>query len=331
MDCENMCIISGRSNIDLSKRICKLLDLELLNLNLDNFSNGEIKIELNESIRERNIYIIQTGFSDSLYSVNDYLMELFGIIDACKRSSSGSISIIIPLFPYARSDKKDRPQVPIMASVIARMFESFHVKSILTLDIHSGQIQGFCNFRFDNLFATEPIVSTIKNELFTNLTQDEILERFILVSPDNGSIKRIQDYARLLSVPYITIHKQRDYHSQNSITIVNMMIISNFSIQGKIAIIIDDIIDTAGTIVKASELLCAEGIKKVIIFATHGILSGSAFEKINQCDPISRLYVTNTVPQDTNKSKKLNIIDISPLLAEAIKRLENKETLIKFE
>jgi ribose-phosphate pyrophosphokinase len=314
-------LLSGRSNPTLAKNISAFLGIPLTKCRLDDFGNTELRVEILESVRGFDMFILQTGGYDNEHSVNDYLIELICMINACKLSSCKSITVIIPCFPYARSDKKDTPRVPIVASLVTTILESIGVDRIVSMDLHAGQIQGFGRIPFDNLFAINLHIETLRNSLFKNLTTEQINEKYILVSPDNGGIKRIEAYAKRMNMSFVIMHKQRDY-SQKSV-VMNSMIIGDTKLEGKIALILDDMIDTCGTMVSASNELQKHGTKKVIIIATHGIFSGPAMERINGCDAIEQVIVTNTLSQIENAKKcsKLVIVDTSGTFAEVIKRL----------
>jgi len=323
-DLSNVGIIGGRSNPELSKKIAAALfgdKDKLVDCILDDFANGEIRVELLENIRGRDIFVIETGVSDNYHSINDYFVELLAITDACKRSNARTVTVIMPFYPYSRSDKKDNPRVPIMAKVVANALKK-KIFRLISLDLHSGQIQGFGDFPFDNLFAINLFVDYFNKTLFNGLTHEEVNSRYVLVSPDNGGIKRIDAYAKRLKMPFVTMHKQRDY-TQKSVVMKSMLIGDPESLVGKTAIMIDDMVDTMGTMQAASNTLRELGVKDVVIVATHGIFSGPAFKRIEDCDAIREVIVTNTLPQDENlqKSNKIRCVDTSGLFSEVIQRL----------
>lgn len=285
----------------------------------DTFANGEINVKINENIRGKDVFIIQTEANDKM-SPNDYLMELLITIRACKLSSANKITAIIPNFFYARSDKKDVPRVSINSALICDLLKISGVDRIVTLDLHAGQIQGMSGtIPFDNLYAIDIFTKFLKRNHVDN-------SKFILVSPDAGGIKRVENYARILEMDYIILHKQRDYTQKN--TVLKSMLIGNSEqLKGKIGIVIDDMFDTCGTITKAVEILKDSGCEGAWIMATHGIFSGSAFQKLNECDFIKKVIVTDSVPQDRENCSKLEILTCYPLIEQVIFCLMTGESI----
>lgn len=318
----NVKLIVGRSNSSLGELVSQKLGIKPLDGCLDKFSNGEIKVEFYENIRNGDVFILQTGSSDSKNSINDYLMELFAIVDTCVKSSARTITVLLPCYPYARSDKKDNPRVPIMGSVVFRTLESIGVTRIVSLDLHSGQIQGFGKIPCDNLFAIGIHIGNLNNTYFNDMAIDELNRKYVLVSPDNGGTKRIEAYAKILKLNFVTMHKQRDY-SKSSTILKTILIGDARTIIGKTAIIIDDMVDTMGTMIAVANQLERMGVKEVIIIASHGIFSGAACERINKCNIVEKVIVTNSIDQTDHKKKsnKIEDIDISELFSETIKRL----------
>jgi ribose-phosphate pyrophosphokinase len=321
-------LISGRANLHLVADIAKHLNVKPVNVRLEDFGNTEIRIEINESIRGQHVYILQTGAFDDSRSINDYLIELFGLVDACRRSSAASITVLLPFFPYARSDKKDAPRVPIMSALVAQMLESLGVTRIVAMDLHAGQIQGVTHIPFDNLYGIGLIINYLQSTLFAGMSNDEMNKRFVLASPDNGGVKRVEAYANKLKMKYVIMHKQRD-HSKSSVVLQSMLIGKDEDVVGKTVILIDDMVDTCGTMKVAAAELKEHGAKDVIIVATHGVFSRDAFDKINGSDMITQVIVTNTLPQEENvkKTKKLVAIDISMFIAKIIDCLYNGSSI----
>jgi len=250
-------------------------------------------------------------------------MELYEIVDACILSSAKSVSVILPCYPYARSDKKDAPRVSIMGGNVTRMLINLGVKRIVAMDLHAAQIQGFSSVPFDNLYAIKIHVDNLMNTYFTGLSKEEINSKYVLVSPDVGGVKRVEAYAIRLGVGHVIMHKHRNYNKPGTVegtTLVGM----NGNITGKIAIIIDDIVDTCGTMVAAADELNRFGVESIIIIVTHGVFSGPAFERINKCDAVQKVIVTNTLPQIANleKCKKLEIVDTSDVFVSVIKAIQ---------
>jgi ribose-phosphate pyrophosphokinase len=315
----NVGIISGRSNVNLAQNIVKNLNTSLVDIRLEDFGNTEVRIEINKSVRGKHIYILQTGAFNEKYSINDYIMELFGLIDACKRSSAESVTAIIPFFPYARSDKKDAPRVPIMAALMAKLLKDSGCTRIVALDLHAGQIQGFTDIPFDNLYAISLMVNHLKLTLFKDMTDEQINAKYILASPDNGGVKRVEAYAKKLKMDHVVMHKQRD-HTKTSVILNSILVGKENAVKGKTVIIVDDIFDTLGTVISAGETLIKHGANDIIALATHGVFSGPAIERLEGCKYISKVIVSNSLPQETNNklSNKIEIVDISQLLSNVI-------------
>jgi len=326
----NIKLICGRSNLKLDKKISQKLNISLSKINLDDFPNTELKIEIDENIRGYKIFILQTGSSDEYHTVNDYLIELFSIIDACKRSNAKSINCLLPCYPYARSDKKDTGRVPINSSLIINILKNLGIKRIVSVDLHSAQIQGFIDIAFDNLYAIKLHIEKLNSLYFNNLSKKDINEQFILISPDNGGLKRVEDFAKRLEMDFITMHKHRDY-SKKSYVIDSLLIGEESKLVGKIGIIIDDMVDTMGTIISAIKELESYGIIKVIVVATHGYFSGEALDRINNCDIIKSVIVTNSLPQKKNctKCNKIIVVDMSDLFATVITSLTTGDSISK--
>jgi ribose-phosphate pyrophosphokinase len=316
-DLNNIVIISCNGSTEMGDSIQKHLGIGPCKARIGKFSNGEIMVEINESIRNKHAFVI---CSANTGSINDDLMQSILIADACNRSDVGKLTIVLPYFPYSRSDKKDKQRVPIGASAVAKILYCFNVANIVSMDLHSGQIQGFTQKGFHNIFA----INEISNILVANfLTSPEEKSKYVLVSPDAGSIKRIESYANMLKMNYIIMHKQRDYTKLS--TINNVILIGDEKVYvGKIGIVIDDMADTMGTMIAVTDELIKKGLDSVIIAVTHGIFSGEAIEKINNCDKIKQIICTNTISQTDNiiKCPKLCVIDVTKLLANVIERIE---------
>lgn len=316
----NIKLIAGRSNAQLAEKIANHLGINLTIVNIISFPNREIEVKIKESIRNNHVFILQTGISDSSLSTNDYMFETLLLCDACKRSDAKSISVILPYFPYSRSDKKDSPRTSISASVVMNLLACYNPRRIITMDLHAGQITGFTKEPVDNLYAINLHIEHLSKTIFNNLSLEQINDKFILVTPDAGGIKRITSYAQKLKMNHLIMNKQRDYTKVSTVT--NTLIVGNVALlKDKIPIIIDDIFDSCGTIISASELLVKSGSKPVIAIATHGIFSSNAIEKINNCQSIEKVIVTNTLPQNSQlqNTKKLEEIDVSHLLATVVK------------
>lgn len=322
-----MKLITGNSHYKLANSISNYLNIPLVDATVKKFSNGEINVKINESIRNEHIYIIQTGSSTNLGSINDHIMETLILIDACKRSNVKSITLIMPSYPYARQDKKDEPRVPITAKLMSNLYSYSGVNRMVSVDLHAPQIQGFFDIAFDNLYAIGIISKYLKKNIFNNFSINLIQNNYIFVSPDNGGAKRIMAYSKYFNINNVIMHKQRDYSTSSKID--KIILVGEFNLKDKTAIVIDDIMDTMGTMVKASKTLIDYGVKNVILVATHGIFSGEAINRINNCHYIKKVIVTNTLPQEDNCSKcsKLEVVDITNLLSQVINKIVNGESI----
>ena len=305
-----MKILTGNSNKQLSGRISKYLKNKLVNSSIRKFSDGEIYIEINENIRGNSIFIIQ-GISSP---ANDNLMELLLCIDALKRSSAKNITAVIPYFGYARQDRKVVPRTSISAKLVSNLITKAGADRVVTVDLHAGQIQGFFDIPVDNLFATPIFSRHIKRKIKT--------KNLICVAPDIGGVERARALGRKLDIGLAIIDKRRPSPGKSQV----MNVIGN--VKGKTCIIVDDIIDSGGTIINAAEALIKRGAKEVHVYITHGVLSGEAVEKIRK-SKIKNLVVTDTI-DNSNKVKKarnIEILSISNLLAEAMKRISNSTSV----
>jgi len=297
-----LAIFSGNSNPDLAQRICAYLEVPLGNAKVKTFSDGEIQIEINENVRMKDIFVVQS----TCYPVNESLVELLMMIDAFKRSSASRITAVLPYYGYARQDKKVAPRVPISARLVADLLITAGADRIITMDLHAGQIQGFFNVPVDNLFAAPVLLEHIRDS-FTN--------HLVLVSPDAGGVERARAYAKRLDCDLAIIDKRRDAPNQAKA----MAVIGD--VRDKTAIILDDMVDTAGTLTEAAEALMAKGALEVHACATHPVLSGPALDRIN-ASPIISLGVTDTIPLRgaALASDKIVVISIAELVGEAIIR-----------
>ena len=305
-----MKILTGNSNKLLSRKISKYLKNKLVNSSIRKFSDGEIYIEINENIRGNSIFIIQ-GISSP---ANDNLMELLLCIDALKRSSAKNITAVIPYFGYARQDRKIVPRTSISAKLVSNLITKAGADRIVTVDLHAGQIQGFFDIPVDNLFATPIFSRHIKRKIKT--------KNLICVAPDVGGVERARALGRKLDIGLAIIDKRRPAPGKSQV----MNVIGN--VKGKTCIIVDDIIDSGGTIVNATDALIKRGAKEVHVYITHGVLSGKAVEKIKK-SKINNLVVTDTIDNSdkVKKSRNIEILSISNLLAEAMKRISNSTSV----
>ena len=305
-----MKILSGTSNLKLSKEISKILKLKLVNTNIKRFADGEIYIEINENIRGNSVFVVQSTCNPA----NDNLMALMFIIDALKRSSAKNITAVIPYFGYARQDRKVVPRTSISAKVAANLITQAGASRVVTVDLHAGQIQGFFDMPVDNLFTTPLFARFIKKKLKN--------KNLICVSPDVGGVQRTRGLATKIEADLAIIDKRRPAPGKSQV----MNIIG--SVKNKTCIIVDDIIDSGGTIVNAVEALKKAGANDVYIFVTHGVLSGDAVNKI-QKSKIKKLIITDTIDNSSKikKSNKIEVLSISSLMAEAIKRISNSTSV----
>ena len=305
-----MKILSGTSNPRLSKEISKQLKLTLINTNIKRFADGEIYIEINENIRGNSVFVIQSTSAP----VNDNIMELLLCIDALRRSSAKNITAVIPYFGYARQDRKVAPRTSISAKVVSNLITNAGASRIVTVDLHAGQIQGFFDIPVDNLFTTPMFARYIKKKFKT--------KNLICVSPDVGGVQRTRGLATKLKVDLAIIDKRRPKAGKSEV----MNIIGD--VKGKNCVIVDDIIDSGGTIVNAVEALKKAGATDVYVFVTHAVLSGEAADKIKK-SKIKKLIITDTIDNSLKikNNSKIEVISIAPLMAEAINRISNSTSV----
>ena len=305
-----MKLLSGTGNLELSKKIAQNLKLKLVNSNIKRFADGEIYVEINENIRGNSIFVIQSISTPA----NDNLMELLICIDALRRSSAKNITAVIPYFGYARQDRKVVPRTAISAKLVSNLITNAGAHRILTVDLHAGQIQGFFDIPVDNLFST-PIFSKHIKKYISN-------KNIICVAPDVGGVERARALGQKLNVGLAIVDKRRPAPGKSQV----MNIIGN--VKGKNCLLVDDIIDSGGTIVNAAKALKEKGAKDVYVYVTHGVLSGNAVEQINN-SKIKKLILTDTIDNSNKikKSSKIVVLSISNLMAEAIKRISNSTSV----
>jgi ribose-phosphate pyrophosphokinase len=295
-------LIAGSSNMRLAQEISEYLDIPLSKTLLSKFSDGEIRVQIEESMRGGDIFVIQSLSAP----INDHIMELVLLLDAIKRASAYRITAVIPYFAYARQDRKDKPRVPISARVLADMITNAGAQRAVIVDLHSPQIQGFFNIPVDNLLALPVLYDYIKYKVDPSSS--------VVVSPDAGGAERARQLANKLGCNIAIIYKRRPEPNKAEV----FDVIGN--VEGKDAIIIDDIIDTAGTLVAATNMLINKGARSVRALATHGVLSGPALERINN-SILEEVVLTNTICQQGKECSKINIVSIAPIVGEAIKRI----------
>jgi len=295
-------IFSGRSNPGFTAKVCAYLAKSQGKLKVNTFSDGEIQVEILENVRRQEVFLIQSTCDP----VNDHLVELLLLIDAFKRSSASRINAVIPYYGYARQDKKVAPRVPISAKLVADLLQHAGVKRVITMDLHAGQIQGFFDIPVDNLYAAPIIIESIKASFSDDL---------VVVSPDAGGVERARAYAKRLNAGLAIIDKRRSAPNKAKA----MALIGN--VKDKIAIVLDDMVDTAGTLTQASIVIKDNGAKEVHAYCTHPVLSGPAIERINK-SALSSLTVTDTIPlsKEAEKCEKIGTLSVAKLVGEAIIR-----------
>ncbi len=305
-----MKLLTGNSNKVLSKNIAKYLKTKLVNSSIRKFSDGELYVEINENIRGNSIFIIQSVSSPA----NDNLMELLLCIDALKRSSAKNITAVIPYFGYARQDRKVVPRTSISAKLVSNLITKAGADRVVTVDLHAGQIQGFFDIPVDNLFATPIFARHIRKKIKT--------KKIICVAPDVGGTERARALGKLLNVGLAIVDKRRPKPGQSEV----MNVIGD--VKDQTCIIVDDIIDSGGTIINAAKALKGRGAKEVYVYITHGVLSGDAVKKIKK-SVIKNLVITDTIEniQKLNNVKNIEVLPISSLMGEAIKRISNSTSV----
>lgn len=304
---ENIKLLAGTANADLTSKIADYLKISLCKVTISRFTDGEIAVRIDENIRGKDVFIIQPTLPPA-----DNLMELLIMIDACYRASAQRITAVIPYYGYARQDRKDQPRVPISAKLVANLITVAGAHRVLALELHAAQIQGFFDIQVDNLFATPVLFAYISGKKFKKLT---------VVSPDVGGIKMGRAFAKRLGANLAIADKRRTAADASEL----MNIIGEVS--GSDIVILDDIISTGGTITQAAEALKQAGAGRIIAAATHPVFAGNALEKLENA-PIEEVVVTNSIPcKDVQRCKKIKILDVSPLLGEAIRRIHTNESI----
>ncbi|MGB3751253.1 MAG: ribose-phosphate pyrophosphokinase [Arcobacteraceae bacterium] len=299
-------LVSGTANPEFAQKVAASLGRELAEVEVKRFSDGEINVNIAESVRGKDVFVIQPTCAPA----NDNLMELLIIVDALKRSSAGSINAVVPYFGYARQDKKAAPRVPITAKLVADMLQGAGVQRVITLDLHAAQIQGFFNIPVDHLTGSTLFVEYIKSKNLKNP---------IIASPDVGGVARARTYAESLGYDLVIVDKKREKANVSEV----MNIIGN--VEGRDVIILDDMVDTAGTLTKAADVLKAKGATSVMACCTHGVLSGPAFDRIEK-SALDELVITDTIPLSTPHAK-VTVLTASDITAKTIKRIYTNESI----
>jgi ribose-phosphate pyrophosphokinase len=320
--------ISGNSNPQLAKDICSNLGITCSESSVTYFSNTEGRPVIAESVRGRTVYILQSGSHNAVdpetgreLSVNDMVMETLLVADAVTRSGCKNIILLCPCYPYARQDKKDKARAAISAKVVADLFEAKGIKRIVATELHNPCIQGFFGKSVDNLYTMDLIVDWLREDEF----EGEPHDNYVVISPDEGGFKRGSVFADKLGLPFLAMSKQRDY-SQKNVVSKNVLLGDSDVLKGKTAIILDDMLDTGGTAIQTIWLLVELGAKDVIICVTHGVLSGNAVERIEGCERLKYLLMSDSLslPHHANFAKakgKLRVFTLAKLYSDVVQRL----------
>ena len=298
-------IFSGTRSKYMAEEICKDLGVELGKMNIQYFADGEFEVCFEESIRGCEVYLVQSTFPNS-----DNLMELLLMIDAAKRASAKSIIAVMPYFGWARQDRKDKPRVSIAAKLVADLLSAAGVERVITMDLHADQIQGFFNIPVDHLYSSSVFIPYI---------QSLNLEEMVIASPDVGGAKRANNYAKYFDVPLVLCHKQR----AKANVVANMTVIGD--VKDKNVILVDDMVDTAGTITKAADLMMEFGAKSVRALCSHAIMSDPASERVDNCG-MTEMIFTNSIPF-AKDCKKAHILSVAHLFADTIRRIHDNESI----
>ncbi|MGO3018910.1 MAG: ribose-phosphate diphosphokinase [Anaerococcus sp.] len=307
----DLILFSGNSNLKLAEKVAEVIGQELGKAEVQTFGDGEISVKINEPVRGKDVYIIQPTSNPS----NDNLMELLIMVDACKRASARFVNVVVPYYGYARQDRKTRGREPITAKLVANLITTAGADRVVTMDLHAGQIQGYFDIPVDHFTAIRLLADTFKEEAYGKS------DDYVVVSPDLGGVVRARSFADYLKLGIAIIEKRRPKPNVAEI----MSVIGDF--KGKNCILVDDMIDTGGTIINAVNHLVDNGAKNVYIAATHGVLSGHAVERIDN-SRVNKLVITDTISISTKKySSKIQQVSIAPLLGEAIRRINTYESV----
>ncbi len=300
-------VFSGTANPNFSKKVSKHLSLPLSEASIKRFSDGEISVQVSESVRGKDVFIVQSTCAPA----NVNLMELLILTDALRRSSADSITAIVPYFGYARQDRKAAPRVPITAKLVANMMQTAGIDRVVTIDLHAGQIQGFFDIPVDNLYG---------NILFFDYVKSKNLKNPVIASPDIGGVARARSFAKKLKTDMVIVDKRREKANESEV----MNIIGD--VEGKDVILVDDMIDTAGTIVKAADVLKSKGATSVMACCTHPVLSGPAYDRIESSKSLDELVVSDTIPLK-KELPNIKVLSVAPIFAEVIRRVYHNESV----
>ncbi|MCX5704603.1 MAG: ribose-phosphate pyrophosphokinase [Candidatus Omnitrophica bacterium] len=306
---DKIAVFSGNAHPELAKDICKCLKVKLADAMVTTFSEGEIRVKINDNVRGKDVFIVQPTCPPS----NHNLMELLIMIDALKRASAMRITAVMPYFGYARQDRKDQPRVPITAKLVANLVTVAGANRVLTMDLHAGQIQGFFDIPLDHLFSVNVFIDYFNKKKMTNV---------VVVSPDVGGIKTARAYAKRLGASLAIIDKRRESPEKTEA----MHILG--TVAGKNAIIVDDLVATGSSLIEAAETLKKAKAKSVIAAIAHGVLSGPAIERLDKCAALEKLLISDSIPLgEEKKHRKIEVLSVANLMCEAIKRIHNEESI----
>src|SRR3989338_1147380 len=306
---DKLAVFTGNAHPGLAKDICKYLKIKLSTALVTRFSEGEIRVQIDENVRGKDVFVVQPTSSPP----NDNLMELLIMIDALKRASSQRITAVIPYFGYARQDRKDQPRVPITAKLVANLLTTAGADRVLTMDLHAGQIQGFFDIPVDHLFAANIFIDYFKKKKLSDL---------VIVSPDVGGIKIARAYAKRISAGLAIIDKRRDSPEKTEV----MHILGE--VEGRNVIIVDDLVATGSSLFEAVLTLKKTKARNIYAAISHGVLSGNAIERLDRCKDLKELLITDSIPLDgSKKHPRIKVLSVAGLLGEAIKRIHNEESV----
>ena len=302
-------LFSGNANRPLAEEIAQHLHMRLGDADVSRFSDGEVYVQINENVRGQDVFVVQP----TCPPVNDHLMELLVMMDALKRASARRITAVLPYYGYGRQDRKVMPRVPITAKLVADLITTAGCQRVLAVDLHAGQIQGFFDIPVDHLFAAPPVI--------VDYLAKKDLKDPVLVSPDAGGVERARAIAKRLNAGLAIIDKRRD--GPNVAVFMNLI----GDVKDKDVVVIDDMIDTAGTLIQAVEAVKREGARRILAAAVHGVLSGPAIKRI-EASALEEVVITNSVPLTPDKANpKIHVLSVAPLLAEAIRRIHDEESV----
>ncbi len=307
MNDERLKVFSGNANPALTREICDHLGIPVGKADVGHFSDGELQVRISENVRGDDAYVIQP----TCPPVNDHLMELLIMVDALNRASARRITVVMPYYGYGRQDRKAEPRVPITAKLVANLIVAAGADRVLTMDLHAGQIQGFFDIPVDHLYGMPVFLEHIRKKNLQDL---------VIVSPDAGGVERARAFAKRLDADLAIVDKRRP--KANVADVMNVI----GEVEGKTAILLDDMIDTAGTLCKDAEALVKFGAKRVLAACSHGVLSGPAMDRL-AASPIEELMISNSIPLNGKRLPKVTVLSVAPLLAEAIKRIHEDQSI----